>query len=311
MRYVVITGANGFLGSHLARRLVEDGIRVLAIDREACNTNLPKSQLISFQPCEMQSLDQFVPPEGKPDIFYHFAWQGVAPEHREDFGMQYENVTYCLNAVRLAARMGAKKFVSPGSTMEYLGAAEPIDAATRPAADNAYGCAKIAGRFLCQALCQDLGIRFIYAVIASMYGIGREDNNVIFYVMRSLVAQQRPSLTKMEQRWDYIHILDAADALYKIGCLEFPSSFYSIGNGDNLPLKEYVFMIRDLIDPLLPLGIGEIPYKNGSLSHSMINPSALFQDTGFRPTIPFAQGIREVIDDYRRRNCDSGQDVGI
>jgi nucleoside-diphosphate-sugar epimerase len=233
----------------MAQRLIQEGVHVIAIDREGCDSHLPQSPLIRFYPCEMRSLEQVTLPKEEPDAFYHFAWQGVVPEYRENFEIQYENVGYCLSAVRLAARMGAGMFVLPGSTLEYFNASSPIDASICPASHNAYGSAKTASRFLSQILCQALGVSFTYSVIASLYGVGREDNNVIFYVIRSLLVGQRPNLTRMEQRWDFIHILDAVDALYKIGCLKEPSSFYAIGNGDNWPLKDYVSMVRDLIDP--------------------------------------------------------------
>ena len=79
-------------------------------------------------------------------------------------------------------------------------------------------------------------------------------------------------------------------------------AFYSVGHGDNQPLSRYIEQIRDLIDPTLPLGIGEIPYRDGRLPGSCIDLTSLKRDTGFEPSVPFEEGIREVIRSIRREN---------
>ena len=93
MKTVLVTGANGFLGSHLVRALVEHGVAVTALDREGCCGNLPQDPLVTFLPCELSgiaALDTTNIP--RPDVFYHLAWQGVSPDAREDFELQKANI---------------------------------------------------------------------------------------------------------------------------------------------------------------------------------------------------------------------------
>ena len=54
-------------------------------------------------------------------------------------------------------------------------------------------------------------------------------------------------------------------------------------------------MIRDLIDPELPLGIGDVPYQDDRIPNSCVDLTRLREDTGFEPRVPFEVGIKEVI----------------
>src|SRR5690554_5718825 len=79
LKQALVTGANGFLGSHLVRHLVAHGVAVTAIDREGCNDRLPQNPLVRFVPCDLKDILQLgtkICPT-KPDTFYHLAWQGV------------------------------------------------------------------------------------------------------------------------------------------------------------------------------------------------------------------------------------------
>ena len=223
------------------------------------------------------------------------AWAGVSPEERDSFARQFSNVELVLNCARLAAALNAERFILPGSTAEYTDCGGPINKNSCPSPQNAYGAAKVSARYLCRALCRELELPFIYAVITGIYAADRRDNNVIYYVIRQLLDREKPRLTALEQLWDYVHIRDVEQAFYLIATRGKGGAFYSIGHGDNQPLARYIEQIRDCIDPTLPLGIGEIPYRDGIRPSSCVDLTSLREDTGFEPSVPFEEGIREVI----------------
>ena len=302
MRRVLMTGATGYIGGRLLRRLISEGIEVAVLARD--RTRLPADLLPRLEVVE-GGLDRIEALAGRfsgsYDVFYHLAWQGVAPEGRNDFDLQMQNIPACAACVRAAAALKIPRFVFPGSTMEYLYNGRPINALAVPSCANAYGAAKIAAHYLAEEQARQLGVGFLYAVATSVYGVGREDGNVLFYVMEKLMKREKPSVTKLEQPWDYIHIDDLTGALLAIGERGRPGAFYAIGNGENHPLAEYLKLVRDLIDPALPLGIGEIPYPGGRRPSSCIDPAALREDTGFVPAVSFEAGMREVVHYYRQK----------
>lgn len=305
MKSVVITGADGFIGSHLVRRFAERGYEVFAL-------TIPNSPVISrikgianvrvFEE-ELQEWARYADemPQ-KPAALIHLAWAGVTPESRTDTELQMSNIRLCMDAAKMAAGLQAERFILPGSTMEYAYSGGLINKESCPSPQNAYGAAKIAARYLCGALCEELELPFIYAVISGIYSAQRQDNNVIFYTLKTLLKGECPALTRLEQLWDYVHIDDVTRAFCLIAEKGKGGAFYAIGHGDNWPLSNYIYMIRDAIDPRLPLGVGEIPYKDERLPSSCVDLRSLREDTGFVPEISFEEGIRGVIATVKKSN---------
>ena len=114
--------------------------------------------------------------------------------------------------------------------------------------------------------------------------------------IRKLLAGEKPALTAGTQRWDYLYSGDAADAFYLAACHGRNGAVYPLGSGQAMPLKDYIFQMRDAIDPALPLGLGEGPYGPLQVMHLQADISALQADTGFEPRTSFSEGIRETID---------------
>ena len=306
MESVIITGCDGFIGSHLSKYLVTQGYDVYAIIVK--NSSL-KSRLLGYKNIHIIEADlasyndiiQDLPVNS--NAFLHFAWAGVTPDQRNDFIFQMQNIWLSTNAVRLAAAVKAQKFIFPGSTMEYIYYGKPIDKNAIPSPPNAYGVAKISARYACSILCEDFGIPFIYSVISGIYSEDRNDNNVIYYTIDKLLNKEKPSLTKLEQLWDYVHIDDVVRAFQLIIEQGKPNAFYSIGHGDNWPLANYIYKIRDIIDSNLPLGIGEVPYTSDKLPCSCVNLQPIYRDTGFVPEISFDVGISRVIKEVKTRKA--------
>jgi len=300
MKKVFITGAGGFIGLALVKRLLAYGIDVTVLLRQ--NSSMPKEvsekiHIVRGNANDIGTLGI----KGGYDVFYHLAWQGVNPEKRNDFDYQMKNVMMSAECVKAAASMNIPRFIILGSTMEYLYYGKPINSDAVPSTSNFYGAAKIAVHYACAELARQLGVGFIYAVATSVYGVGREDSNVIFYCMDKLLKGEKPSVTQLKQKWDYIHISDLSQALCAIGEKGKSGAFYTIGNGDNKPLSFYIETVRDIIDPALPLGIGEVPYSGGRVSSSCTDPEPLARDTGFRPSVRFEDGIAQVIAYYRKK----------
>ena len=67
-------------------------------------------------------------------------------------------------------------------------------------------------------------------------------------------------------------------------------------------MREYVEIIRDIINPELPLGIGDIPYKNpGKIDNQILDVSELQRDTAFQAKYHFAEGINKTITYFKTK----------
>ena len=297
MEKVLITGADGFIGSHLVKKMLDEGKTVIAtvhpsrnIYQDSKNERLVvKCMDLSYISCRVGDFPDDI------DVMYHFAWIGVNPELRNNLDIQIKNINVTVDCMRLAAAKGIKKVIFPGSTNEYLYYGKPIDKDAVPSPNDAYGATKVALRFLCSDFAKQNNIGFIYSIITGIYAADRRDNNVIFYTISKLLHGEKPSLTKLEQLWDYVYIDDVIDAFYLMGEKGKPGAIYAVGHGDNWPLYKYITTIHQLIDPSISLGIGEIPYSSNILPSSCINLTDIERDTGFKPKVDFETGIAKVI----------------
>ena len=71
---------------------------------------------------------------------------------------------------------------------------------------------------------------------------------------------------------------------------------YYIGSQNPKPLKEFLYELRDQINPNIEIGLGEIPFNGVSLTYNEFNVHAVKEDTGFVPTVSFAEGIQNTIE---------------
>ena len=103
MEKAIVTGATGFIGFALVKRLVESGIKVYAVVREQSREiskliQLPDVTVIGCNLADMEELPAKIQ-ERQFDCFYHLAWQGVANEDSQNLEVQLANVKYSCDAV--------------------------------------------------------------------------------------------------------------------------------------------------------------------------------------------------------------------
>lgn len=302
MNKVVITGANGFIGSHLAMHLASQGYQVIALVAKGFPYEFLMDKegitCIEFTFEELSMLNQHPSLEGA-GLIYHMAWAGVSTTYKNDAMTQAQNIQYGLKVLEFAKENNIPKVVVPGSASEYACGQGVIDGHNMPAPSDLYSASKVATRMVCQTYARQLGIAFIWTAITSIYGPGRNDNNLISYAIKTLLQGQKPSFTGLEQQWDYLYIDDLMDALQAIGEHGKDGKIYPIGSGEHQQMRKYVEILRDKIDPSLPLGIGDMPYKNTTIDNQILDITELREDTGFSPRYSFEQGIALTIDYFK------------
>lgn len=299
MKSVIVLGANGFLGSKLANTLAARGCSVLAmVDGRFPYEHLKhidRIRTIEFSLSRLEDLNDY-PDFNSVDTLYNMAWSGVNALSRNEAEEQAQNILYGLKVMAFAKHHNIKKIIVPGSASEVSCGGSTITGREIPAPSDMYSAAKVATRYVCQTYADQHDIELIWTLITSVYGPGRNDNNLISYTIQSLLKGEKPQYTKLEQKWDYLYIDDLMNAFFLLGEKGIGGKVYPIGSGIYHRMRDYVEKIRDLINPSAELGIGTLPYKKKNvIDNQMMDITELQKDTGFVPKVSFADGIVEVI----------------
>lgn len=294
---IAITGSTGMIGAALAKVAINEGHEVIAIIRPGSPRvdNLPTSDNLRTIECEISKYETIADKE-QCDIFFHLAWNKTSVAGRDDVDIQYKNIGFTLDAVRLSKNWGASVFIGAGSQAEYGHATCKLDGNTPTDPESGYGIAKYTAGKLSGLLCEQLGIRFNWARILSVYGELDADHTLIMYLIKTLLAGENPQLTKCEQIWDYVYSDDAGSALLAIGIKGKENRIYCIGSGDHRPLNEYVRVVKDSIDPKIDLEFGAKSYYPHQAMILCADISDIKKDTGFQPIYSFEDGISRTIE---------------
>lgn len=302
----VITGPTGAIGTALVRRMIQDDVQVYAVVRPGSRrlSTLPEHpnvHIVQLDVSELARLPEFIP--AGADAFYHLAWRNTEQTGRNNVPAQISNISFAVEAVWAAAALGCKVFIGAGSQAEY-GWSDGILRPDTPCFPRlAYGMAKLCAGQMSRLECQNLKIDHIWTRFLSVYGPGIGMDSVITSVIQQLLDGEKPSLTEGSQIWDYLFADDAAEAAYLLGEYGVSGKTYVIGSDSARPVKEYIEILRDAVDPTLPLGFGEKPYAPQQLMHLEADISELQADTGFRPKTDFAEGMRIMVDWMREGLC--------
>ena len=133
-------------------------IEIVAIARKhsARSFKIPVGESVTLIEADLEDLATLDTGITDCDAFFHFGWGYTARESRDNLDLQMANVAYCLDAVRLANRMGCSVFVGAGSQAEYGIVTEEIFPDTEPNPVVAYGKAKLEAGRLSIELCKNL-----------------------------------------------------------------------------------------------------------------------------------------------------------
>lgn len=298
MRRAVITGATGSIGIALINELIKHDVEVLVLCRTDSERNryIPVHELVTIKHCDMEHFSKIEKIDDKKyDVFYHFAWMGTTGEARNDMFLQNLNVKYTLDAVKLAKRLGCKSFIGAGSQAEYgrvEGALKP-DTPINP--ETGYGIAKLCAGYMTRELASQLGMKHIWVRVLSVYGPNDTENSMIMGTINKLKNNIVPEFTKGEQLWDYLHSFDAARAFHLLGEKGVGGKTYVLGSGKAIPLSEYIQKIHSAVNPNCEIKLGAVPYSDKQVMHLEADITDLTNDTGFMPSVEFAEGIKTLI----------------
>ena len=253
----IVTGANGFVGSHLIQKLIGEGVEVLAIDLSFANSNLPKSPLIKKVELSIDNIGSLIPHinHKEYDLFYHFAWIGVNGPEKGIVESQLKNIELSVRCAEFASSIGVRKFLCSGTIAERN--LESINRTTKVGPSMLYGAAKQSTRQILEAYCKSVGLAFVWMQFSNIYGQGNKTGNLISYTIDRIKKNEPAIFGPANQPYDFVYIDDLLSAVYLLGVNNTEKSFYFIGSGDPMILSDYLCKVGEIFRKKHLIRIGE------------------------------------------------------
>jgi len=306
---VFLTGASGFIGSFFLKNLIDySGHEVCVLLRNPTNAWRIKDMMPNVK-IIIGELDELINIEAElkifcPDAFVHLAWNGVSGGERNE-SSQWRNVSSTLELIELANRLNVKNFIGLGSQAEYGPCQNKIDESCATKPTTMYGASKLAAQLLSEKLCGQYGLRYAWLRLFSSFGPEDNPDWLIPYLTRSLLTKKIPKLTAAEQLWDYIYVEDVAFALRAVLDSKDAEGVFNLGSGQAYKLRAVIEKIRDLIDPNLHLGFGEIAYRSDQVMYLQADISKISKATGWMPKSDFDLALKKTVEWFSREGYEN------
>lgn len=308
MKKAIVTGATGFIGSALVRKLLSMNIEVLALGRKSWDdvdpNRLSESKGFTYIQIDMSEIEK-LPQRAKEKgwesgdscVFYNFAWGGISGLSDLDIEAQLNNVIWSANSVNAASKLNCKKFVHVG-TMEEAFASRYLNLDYKKNSQYnrhvIHSIAKMTARNVLKIISQKNKIDLIVATNSHVMGPNDYRDSFLRVTLVKLISGDELVFSSGEQMFDVISVSDCANAYMKIGQFGKPCSEYWIGSGNPRPLKQYVKIMASLYPSGQDLQFGKMPYNDISLKKEDFSTKLLTQDTGFRPKYQYEEIVHEV-----------------
>ncbi|HVR69761.1 MAG TPA: NAD-dependent epimerase/dehydratase family protein [Vicinamibacteria bacterium] len=299
---VVVTGAAGFIGSHLSERLLREGHEVTGIDafvdyypRPVKEKNLAACRAQpGFRLVEGALQDLDLPPllEGARVVFHLAAQAGV----RASWGREFElytghNVLATQRLLEAAVLAGTPRVVCASSSSVYGDSRDmPLreDAACHPV--SPYGVTKLAAEHLGQLYGRNHGLPVVSLRYFTVYG-PRQRPDMAFH--RFLKAARDGETIRVYgdggQTRDFTYIEDIVAATRASADSGRPGCVYNVGGGERVSVNQVLGMVEQVTGRKPPVVREET--QKGDVRDTFADTAAAGRDLGFRPTVPLREGL--------------------
>jgi len=305
MKRVLVTGATGFVGANLTRRLLVDGHEVHLLVRQGhdpwrIDDLRGEARAHEASLADAQALAATVA-RIRPDWVFHLAAHGAYPSQTDLDVIVQTNLLGTINLVRACVASGCEAFVNTGSSSEY-GFQDHAPAETERLEPNShYAVTKAAATLFCRYTAATADVPLCTLRLYSVYGPYEEPTRLIpTLVVRGLRGELPPLVNPRTAR-DYVHVDDVCDAylLAAVGPHPESGAIYNVGTGVQTPLANVVATARRVLGIETEPAWNSMPPRRWDTAVWVSDPRRIQNVLGWRARWTFEQGFERVVDWFR------------
>lgn len=304
---VFITGATGFIGSHICRKLINAGAHITCLSRTNADRSRIREMRADLALIEGDLRDEAVLRsalnETSPQVIFHLA-TAISNERQLDLidPALETNVHGTLNLMRVAAQMKRRPsaFVNTGSCEEYGNAPVPFKEADREAPVSPYSASKVAATYFGEMFNRIFSLPVITLRPFLTYGPGQDTNRFVPALISAALAGRDFRMSRGTQWRELNYIDDIVDGFLRAPV--FPAAagqVINIGCAKEYQIAAVARRIKTLIAGPGKLLLGAIPCRTGEPVHFHSANAKARRLLGWRPLVSLEEGLERTIEWYR------------
>jgi nucleoside-diphosphate-sugar epimerase len=297
----LVTGATGFVGACLARRLVQDGNNVHLFTRRESNRWRIDDLLphVSEHLVDLRDAASVADVVGRirPEVIFHLATYGGFAFQQETQAIFDANFFGTVNLVKACEKTDFASFINTGSSSEYGLKAVPMreDAIPEPVGD--YGVSKVAATLYCRSKAISTNLPIVTLRLFSPYGPWDDQKRLIPYVLASLLRGEPPQLSNPAAVRDYVYVDDVVEAyLQAARKMSPPGEIYNVGSGRQYSIAEIVEILCKLVAKGMPPVWGAREMQRPEPVTWAADINKILSALGWKPTVTLSQGLALTAD---------------
>ncbi len=264
MNKVLLTGITGFIGSHLAERLLKEYWEIHAIVRPSSQLEVLSDDIRKHVMFHVHTNENSLPrimEKSNPDLVIHLASLFLSQHSYEDIeALVDSNVTFGTKLLDAMSRYGIHKFIQAGTAWQnYQNAVySPV---------NLYAASKQAFEAILQYYVESFGMHAFVLKLFDTYGPGDRRKKLLALLEQISKTGETLSMSPGEQKIDYVHVEDVVEAFLLAMKYLMEERFdlcgtYAVSAGQAISLRELVKRYEGLCGKKLSIEWGGRPYRN-------------------------------------------------
>ncbi|HDR8488118.1 TPA: NAD(P)-dependent oxidoreductase [Bacillus cereus] len=300
----LITGGYGFIGSHLARRLLNLQARIILFIRTPSNFWRLKDIIKNIETYEIDIRDrkqvQDAIKKVNPDYIFHLAAYGVNSAHTDYMHAIETNIIGTCNIIQAAKLVNCKKIINFGSSSEYGNKMEPIHENMLLTPVDIYGSTKAAATILAHQIASENSINLITLRPFGIFGESEEPHKIFSYIILQVLQNKDVNLTFCNQLRDYCYIENIIDAcILAVENTTVQNEIFNIGSGTIYPLKHYVELLFKHLKTNSRPNYGAIPSRTNERWVPEADVQKIKNSLSWEPRINIEEGIIKTVNWYK------------
>lgn len=304
MTSVAVTGASGFIGANLARRLLADGHEVHLFLRRGHEPWRIAELAGAVREHEVELTDRASVRDAlaaaRPQQVFHLAAYGAYAHQKEPDAAVRTNVLATVVLLEAARAAGVGAFVYAGTSSEYGFVDHAPEEGERCEPNSAYAVTKLAATEYCAHVARRDGARVVSLRLYSAYGPWEEPTRLVPQLVLAGLDGRLPPLVDPTIARDLVHVDDICDAfVIAAGAERVPSHIYNVGTGVQTTLREIVEAARRAMPITAEPRWGTMPDRDWDTTVWVADPRRIERELGWRARTDFAHGLTRTVEWFR------------